>query len=200
MFVNQFESAVQADGVKETADGYVEIQHGQQYAVRLTNHWPVRANARLVIDGEECGTFRLAPRASIVVERPVHDTGHFTAYLTQSDEARQAGIVRGNSLNGVVQAIFTPEKQDSYDVWNLEQEIYYQPKVANNRTMSGEYAGVGTGLSGQSDQSFVSAGSMELDFSQMTTITLRLVARKAVPVHPLRPRPLRRNRVPSPVE
>lgn len=57
MYLNQF-SVVIPEG-NETPGGYIEMQHGRQYAVRLRNERSVACDAYVEIDGKNVGTWRL---------------------------------------------------------------------------------------------------------------------------------------------
>ncbi len=48
----------------EDADGYVRLQHGQQYIVRLTSDYQFRSDVHLFVDGKSVRIFRVPPNAS----------------------------------------------------------------------------------------------------------------------------------------
>jgi hypothetical protein len=45
--------------VAESLNGYAEMMHGETYSLRLRNDFPRRCNAKVLIDGQHVGTFRL---------------------------------------------------------------------------------------------------------------------------------------------
>lgn len=100
---------------REVSDGYVEMRHGQQYSIKLTNHMPGnrRCAAEIRVDGKVVGTFRLTPSrgGSLVLERPTNDVGKFTFYRVDSTEANQVGL---NNVpvedRGLITVLFKPER------------------------------------------------------------------------------------------
>jgi hypothetical protein len=150
----------------EVAGGYVEMQHRQKYRIRLRNSNPTRCDARVVVDGEHVGTFRLGAYQNATIEHPVDDQGCFTFYRLGTREARQAQL-RDNDDLGLVSVTFTPEKE------RVRENLY----VKGASRSLGHSAG-GTGLSGHSDQRYGRAQHMNLDHNRATTINLRLVSRE----------------------
>jgi hypothetical protein len=148
----------------------------------LTNLAHTRCDAEVRIDGREVGAWRVPAQETVVVERPVHDTGRFTFYEVGSREAGKAGISESDQL-GLLTVVFKPERIE----WVLRAPP--QPLAP-----SGGFAG-GTGLSGQSTQEFSEADAIKYDLSQAVTIHLRLVG------DPDEPRPMfqRETTVPPPV-
>ena len=205
----------------EAPGGYVEIEHGTRYRLRISNHRKERCDARILIDGKEVGIFRVGSHGHLELERPVNDTGHFTAYLPDSAEGRQAQIA-GNSQTGLIQVIFTPEVAArplvTYRIvnesWNNGDPVEYHyasyaeksatsaidsgPSFATAAPMAAppQYEQMGTGLSGHSDQRFIDVPPLNYDYSQQTTISLRLVRAKSGP----RPLVSSGNPVPPPVK
>jgi hypothetical protein len=168
-------------GGVEDSVGYVLLAHGQRYCVELRNFTNRRCDAALSIDGILVGTFRIAPEQAVVIERPVHDDGHFTFYELGSHEARTASLARSNVL-GLVQAVFKPEYET--------KEI-----VLCSSPSSG-----GTGLSGKSSQEFGTASPIEhAPESEFVTISLRLGGHPHSLIRPLAPQPLA-NAVPPPLD
>ena len=186
----------------ETGGGYVKIQHGKQYTIRLNNRRSGRCDAQVTVDGKEVGTFRLSSHGSITLERPPDSDGRFTFYKIGSVEANKAslGKVSRDDL-GLIQVTFTPEKSSSVAVASAGP--VGSPGEPSGRRVTydagvGKSAG-GTGLSGHSDQSFYSVGPLDLDYSQAVTITLRLVSDEDV--SPLEPARMGRSTpVPPPVD
>jgi|GEM_PF-3193122 len=163
------------------SEGYVYLRHNTQYTILLTNLADTRCDAEVRIDGREVGAWRVPALKTVVIERPVHDTGRFTFYEVGSREADKAGISESDQL-GLLTVVFKPEKIN----WTLN---------ANPQPLTrGGLAG-GTGLSGQSKQEFSEAAPIEYDLPQAVTIHLRLVG------EPDEPRPMfqRETAVPPPV-
>jgi hypothetical protein len=159
---------------KEVAGGYVEMQNGQKYQIRLRNSNSTRCDARVVVDGEHVGTFRLGAYQSATIEHPVDDQGCFTFYKLGTREARQAQL-RDNDDLGLVSVTFTPEK-NMIDWPPIKGVKGVRGHPVSYETQS--LAAGGTGLSGHSDQRYGRAQHMNLDHSRATTINLRLVSRE----------------------
>lgn len=215
MNLNKFEMMV-SPGL-ETPDGYVAMQHGQQYEIVLNNLWNQRCDAKVSVDGQEIGTFRLNAFESMRLERtPGADSGKLTFYAAGTIEAQQVGIARGNETNGLIQATFWPEQEMprpivkttypnwhgavvSGGTWSMDAErgsgkSFDFPAQSRSMNFSPSSFGEGaSGLSGHSNQSFISVGSINRDYSQETTISLRLVVGRD------EPRPLRATKKYNPV-
>ena len=199
-------SVVVSEGV-ETGEGYVKMSHGQQYVIRLRNRKDSRCNAAVMVDGKEIGTFRLNGYGHLELERPPDDTGRFTFYRVWSNEARQAGLGNVNKLElGLIQVTFTPEKPPvSLASWSApyaERGMVGslgepEASVTFDATPAGAAAG-GTGLSGHSNQGFVNVASMNLDYDNAVTISLRLIADDDI--RPLKPVSSNQTFVPPPIE
>jgi hypothetical protein len=194
MYLNDF--SVRIVGGNEKASGYVEMQHNQTYKLSLRNSRYNRCDAEVTIDGQHVGTWRIGPRQTITLERPAHDDGKFTFYQVGTVEARQAALDEGSSDLGLVSVTFKPEKEreeltsaipsmSAYRGATMSaagyQETYPQSGPGNaGQPISKGLAG-GTGLSGQSKQKFYEVANLDYDYSQQTTINLRLIARNDGP-------------------
>lgn len=153
---------------KELADGYVGMRHNCQYSILIKNYRSVLCDAEVLIDGIHVGTWRVASRGEIRVDRPVHDTGLFTFFGVDSREAREAGIAPSES-NGLISITFKPEKE--------------QMTLASSPC----YGAGATGLTGESKQRFTNAVAIVPDESRFFTIHLRLVTH-LTEIRPLAPR------------
>jgi hypothetical protein len=156
---------------KELEDGYVQMRHNTKYSLNLKNHRRVPCDAEVTIDGIHVGTWRVESMNEIRIERPVHDTGHFTFFEVGTHEAGMAGIGK-NSDNGLVSVKFKPQKEL---VGLRASEL--PPRLG---------AGA-TGLTGESQQRFVDAVRIDYDMARAFTIHLRLVSIKP-DIRPLAPR------------
>lgn len=177
MYLNDF--SVRIPEGNETPGGYVELAHNTQYRLVLGNRRSRRCDARVEIDGKHVGTWRIGANGSITLERPAHDPGQFTFYEVGTQEAVAAGLDRFDPNLGLVKVVFTPERYEEPAIYSLSNTYgYAQPKglTYGGSTRGFSRAG-GTGLSGQSGQRFTDAEGISYDFSQQTTIHLRLVSR-----------------------
>ena len=201
MYLNRFSARVSPG--KELESGYVALVHNSQYTLHLKNDRDEPADAEVVIDGKSVGTFRVHARSSIALERSADDVGRFTFYKLGTLEASQAQLSDNDNL-GLIAVTFKPAKPFA-GVLSYHPSVRYRVASgtpyrqnanwtytgsATNSVESGSvssdsvpmaalsssYSAGGTGLSGQSNQSFYSVGALDYDPEQFTTINLRLVA------------------------
>jgi hypothetical protein len=144
---------------KETADGYVQMKHGTQYTILLQNESHRRCDAEVYLDEQLVGIWRINCNSTAPIERPVHDHGRFTFYQVATPEALKAGISE-NSSTGLIRVLFKPE------------QIYLKSApLASRAFMAG-----GTGLSGHSEQEFITVEALDYAPEDFVTINLRLVS------------------------
>ena len=156
---------------KELNSGYVAMKHNTKYALRLSNFGDLRCDAEVEIDGKPVGAWRVPSKDSIVIERPVHDTGCFTFYKAETREAKKAELVRSDQL-GLITVLFMPEEEKE-EVWGA--------LLCKRAFKAG-----GTGLSGKSDQKFRRVQLLDYDETGFVRINLRLVCETDEP-RPLTP-------------
>lgn len=181
----------------EGSAGYVSIAHGQKYKLRLRNSNNTRCDAEVFVDNKHVGTWRIDGRNTITIERPADDTGHFTAYLTDSHDGRQAGLDTGRTENGLIQVIFRPERKPQFNPRQGEKGVI-QASLSSERGLSfASTSEMGTGLSGHSGQQFGTAAHIDYEPGAEVTISLRLIGADESP-RPLSPSH-RGNPVPPPV-
>ena len=168
--------AVEVSPGRESASGYVAMDHNTKYVIKLTNLGSPRCDAEVMIDGKEVGTWRVPAGNSIVLERPVNDTGRFTFCRLGTPEADRIGLVRDSKL-GLISVLFKPESE------YLESDLRACQKPG------------GTGLSGRSDQMFRQVRALTYDKSAFVQIHLRLICddeqlRPLIPISSPVPPPL----------
>ena len=192
----------------ERESGHVALDHGRQYTIRLGNHnYDRRADVTVEVDGKEIGCFRVNAGETWTIETPPDDPGkgRFTFYAADSAAGAAVGAASiDRESRGLIRATFRVERQRVKAVHDNAMrlcsagsptvETSYSPGENLTRGLS---AGV-TGLSGHSQQNFVTVTNLDYDPLQETVITLRLG------VDALAPRPLkpasRSNPTPQPVE
>lgn len=151
--------------------GYVAMRHNTRYSLHLKNHRRVPCDARVIIDGNHVGTWRIDAQNEIRIERSGYDTGYFTFFEVGTNEAAKAGIAK-SADNGLISVTFKPKKEDHA----LHAAELPDPQY-----------GVGaTGLTGKSNQRFRIASKIEHDMARAFTIHLRLVSRRSE-IRPLAP-------------
>ncbi len=183
----------------EHADGYVEMTHDTQYALRLINHSSKRCDADVSIDGARIGCWRIRAKSLIEIERPSKDDGIFTFFECGSRQARDIGLV-ATDKTGLIRVVFKPEREKERI---QSPQGVCQPAMCIRRFRDSDidaapetnFSPGGTGLSGKSNQKFVTVESIEYDDTAFVEINLRLVARKSI----ARPLYSHANRVPPAV-
>lgn len=186
MRTNSF--SVRVVGGREVDGGYVEMRHGQQYSLRLSNQRGVRCDVRVEIDGKDIGTFRVDSYGSIELERMPDDSGRFTFYRTGSSEGDKIGLSDiPSSDRGLIRVTFTPEKRTTVWVYNGTpiETVYPEDSDVRCCSVTDSYESGGTGLSGHSSQSFTNVGALDYDYDGKTVIHLRLVYKDTDEPRPL---------------
>jgi len=88
---------------------YVEMRDGDHYVISLYNGHSTRCHAKITIDGKPVGTWILEPWGSARLERPVDVAKKFTFFKVNSRGGAEAGLIKGDSQNGLVTVEFIPE-------------------------------------------------------------------------------------------
>jgi hypothetical protein len=159
--------AVKVTPGREGSSGYVSMSHNSTYTIQLSNFGKLNCDAEIKVDGKQVGTWRIPPKQSITLERPVHDTGRFTFYQFGTPEAEKVGLIRCPDL-GLISVLFKPEKLNRFP------DVLYQRSPG------------GTGLSGESEQRFTEVSQLNYDKMAFVSIHLRLVCDNEEP-RPLTP-------------
>ena len=168
MYLNRF--SLQVEQGREVDNGYVEMRHGTEYALRLRNDRDADADAVVRIDGIEIGTWRIPAHQNILLERPANIDRKFTFYKFGSAEGVQAGLEPNANL-GLISVDFIPAKEVQAWAKSWADEVsLYSKGVGSSRSAGG------TGLGSWSSQSFGQAHPIDRDYAQQVTINLRLVA------------------------
>lgn len=150
--------SVEIIGGIEKDDGYVHINHGIQYSIKLNNLSNIRCDSEIKIDGGIVGTWRVEPKKIAIIERPVNDSGRFTFYKIGSKEALSANLDSKNDNLGLISVRFMPEKVITFD-----ENIRFSLEPG------------GTGLSGKSEQRFKTVPPLIYDTENIVVVHLRLV-------------------------
>jgi len=171
-----------------------DLAHGTAYRIRIiiTDPKVRRGNASITIDGKNgIGTWRVDGGVPFEIDRPADISRQFIFYELGTSEADQAGLSASPEL-GEVTVTFTPE---------LVQEVMRGCCLRGGQSFGAAPTGGaqyrsavpkgagGTGLGPESQQKFSNAAPISLDYSNRSSLTIKLVARR--PIIPLRcaPRP-----------
>ncbi len=184
---------------KETSNGYVEMNEGDQYSLFLRNFSDRRCSAEVWIDGKRIARWVLNAKQNVEIQgQPLSDgttDGRFTFYKLGSKDGNRAGLQRNEDLGLIAVEFF------------LEHErplIQRGPTLITGQTTgftrgggsTRGYSAGGTGLSGHSNQRHQYVDPIIPDDSSRTLISLRLVTSNSNEPRPLRPSS---NPVPPPV-
>jgi len=197
---------------REKDSGHVCLAHGQVYKLQLQNLWRDRAcDAEITIDGKDQGGFRINAGCNITLERPSGDTGRFTFYRESSDDAGAAGVASvANADRGLITVRFRPEVKrepvqhsvrrgaGGQSCGGAERTLSLRSKGLESSTLTSSNLEAGiTGLSGHSDQRFITVAALNYDAAEEVVISVRLVA--DVAVRELKPVTPQSNPVPQPL-
>jgi len=95
--------------VQTTTNGtYSGLVDGDVYSILLTSTHDTECDVELKIDSRVVGTFRVPAHREFRIERGSEDVRSFVFVKENSDNAKEAGIVTGESKNGLVEATFKP--------------------------------------------------------------------------------------------
>jgi len=121
---------------------YIPLTHNTEYAIVLRNRHNTRCDVTLTVDGEEIGKYRINAHGEFRIERPSKVSRKFVFVKEDSKEASGAGIVEGEQNNGLIVAVFTPERVQERSAFTLKsQNISFRGGQWNSR---GESRGFST--------------------------------------------------------
>ncbi len=165
---------------RERTDGYVVMQHAQQYRIQVANHTNLQCDAVVSIDGDKIGEYRLLAGQVWAIEHPSDSQQRFTFYASGTTEAAAVGeAVVSQKEKGLVQVTFYPEQEFEMP-HTLGGESFGATRGGITRGATkglgihGLGAGV-SGLSGHSSAQYGKANRIIRDEDAAVTITLRLV-------------------------
>jgi hypothetical protein len=205
-----------------TRDGawYLALNNGEEFSLELTNNRDVPVDVDVEIDGTDVGSWRIDPYSTITLERPADTARKFTFLSELSSEALDAGAIPGNINNGLVRVTFKPKKRVVYQrlqsprrlVGRSTSSVRSQmasidsivPSSSLVQSISGpRYESGVTLLGDESYQRFSEVRPLrpdEIDYSNITTIEIRLVVKRRPRYLPLSPRNGRRTPYPPRID
>ncbi len=172
------------------SDGYVRIDHDQTYSIMMSNANPLPCDVKVEVDGKSMGTYRIGAFGSTTLEGPPEEARRFTFFEAGSEEALYTDIVGDRRQNGEIRITFTPHSRrmrrqsrvnrgksfrsrGSVSFSAMAPQSLSVDSYAHRSANAHEGA---TGLSGYSDQTFRTVGSVPLDRSRSQTIGFRLIS------------------------
>lgn len=182
--VNNFSLQIEgANLLQRPEDGayFAEIEHGAHFAVAVQSNWGHSKSpfeCEMTLNGEKLGVFQGSSR--IRVETKPDSGKKLTAFVKGSAEAYQAGQSSSFSGDvGLIKLVMFPSKEkDPYlmDFFDVD---------CNSRSLSkGATRGIAPtpmqiGLQGKSDQTFKTVASIDRDYSNETTVYIRLIEKNS---------------------
>lgn len=170
---------------------YFAMPHKTYYKIELGNYKDVKCDAKVYIDGEHIGTWRINSFSKIAIERPDKIDRKFVFLEEDTKLAIKSGIESGLHENGLIKVEFIPEKvmcdkgyNDEYSEELDKCECKNKDKRSQKKSMSAEfsmnsYSSGATALGKHSDQTFDSVSAItSIDEANRTIITVRLIAEK----------------------
>jgi hypothetical protein len=187
---------------------YVGLDRNSEYRIKLVNGTNRRCDVAVELEGESIGRWRIDAHDDLIIERPVDRARKFTFLSEMSMEAIDAGVIPGDSSNGLVVATFYPEKERVYEAMAASPRGLRTSAAPSSAAPSSSlssnapaslmarsspaYESGATVLGDHSHQKFGQVRALrddEIDWNNITKIQLRLVVRKLHPVPSPVPRP-----------
>lgn len=172
----------------------VALEHGTEYAIRLSNTSSQRCDAIVRVDGKQIGIWRVNAQSHIDIQRPADDTKrrHLTFYKAGTAEAAMASIST-NSSNGDIVVTFTPEVISVPDPPVLERAQYMsldceQPHGEDYNLFleSAPFSEGATGLGRACTQQFTTTSIIKkIDIENIRVLNVKLVCVEPLPIVPL---------------
>lgn len=177
---------------------YYGLRHNTEYRIRLINRGSTDCDAEVRIDGDRAGSWRIDGRSDIIIERPSRIDRKFTFVSEKSWQAAEAGVDKWDFDNGLISVTFRPrlpyrERYErvggqNYRGGSLEAQAASPPFRGDRMSAMPQalvavaaappYQPGATVLGADSSQRFASISPIpedEIDRSNVTTITIRLV-------------------------
>ncbi len=158
---------------------YVTLPNNTEYSIQLCNNRDTGCDVYVKIDGQKIGGWKISPNSCITIERPGDDAHRFTFFRETSPEAIGANINIGSFNNGLVEATFYPQRR----LYRYNEPVpTLLPQMRASQSL-GAQSGV-TLMGRESYQQFTLGQPLhpdEIDWSNVTTIYVRLIAQREQP-------------------
>lgn len=204
MEANNFRLGIIPGKFYNTENGVlVEMQNGKNYTIFLSNDHEEQCDVDIIVDTEIVGKLRLEGKTTEYLEGPRNSSLKFV-FLRARDSPPQAEIMYDDEGNGLIEAIFKPEKINKQKqrnrAWSADSngpflqslhhtfENLFGPKVdeisdsnINNSSpnfRSGKFCAGATALQGEQKRRYAElVDNIEIDENRIVVLQLRLVAR-----------------------
>jgi len=175
--------------VIDGADYYI-LPHRAEYKIKLGNDTSTRVDARVYVDGQKIGTWRIKPFSSTLIERTTYSKRKLTFLEQTSYQAESAGIIPGEDNNGLIKVVFRPEKKENTLMYrqnccnniphvNLKSSNCFNLDYGLDSYGSDNYGEGATALGNRSFQEFEKTTPItNIDYSRIITLYARLLVKK----------------------
>jgi hypothetical protein len=99
------------DKLKRDDYNYVALRNNTEYKLQLINDRDTDAMAEVFIENDQIGIWFIPSRGNVIIDRPANISRKFTFFRETDSRARSAGVISGDSNNGLIKVIFYPKKQ-----------------------------------------------------------------------------------------
>jgi hypothetical protein len=153
-------------------DEVISVNHLTPYSIKIKSFSSKRADAIITIDGKEIYTQRIAPNSLNYYQSLPNTKGQFTFIQEGTEEFKDAGLYAvDESDRGIVKVTIIPER-DILQIYSKIPERNVVQMYSQGVTRS---FGGGTGLTGETTQSFVKVGDIDRDYSRHIEFTFKLI-------------------------
>lgn len=102
---------------------YVALDNNSEYKLRLTNDRSTDAMAEVHIEGEKIGVWLIPAQTNIVIDRPADVARKFTFLNERDSTAIAAGVIPGDTSNGLIKVVFYPKKPINIILFGLRHDV-----------------------------------------------------------------------------
>lgn len=112
----------------ETAEGYVPLEHNEQYSLLLRNFSNKDALAKILVDGKEVACLKVPANNKVQVDSPFNSDKKFTFFKSDSEEADDSGLqeIESDDL-GIVEVKFIDAGNTETKQVTIGSYVYYVP-------------------------------------------------------------------------
>lgn len=179
--INNFSVQIEGANILQREDGayFAEIEHGEHFAVAVQSNWGHSKSpfeCEMTLNGEKLGVFQGSSR--IRVETKPDSGKKLTAFVKGSTEAYQAGQSSSFSGDvGLIKLVMFPSKEnDPYRSDFFDVQTYSKARGLLSRSLE---VPMQIGLQGKSDQTFNTVAPIDRDYSNETTVYIRLIEKNS---------------------
>lgn len=113
----------------ETSEGYVPMEHGEQYTLLLRNFSKRDALATISVDGKNVACVKVPAEDKVKVDAPFNSDQKFTFYKKNSEEGEDLGLgeMTKDDLGSIEVKFVAVEKEFQWKTVTINERIVYVP-------------------------------------------------------------------------